>query len=100
MDTIQKLVPSGIAILAATLLSLFVRDSVAMILASYLVAMLAPVLALVRCLRPGRPRWRILAATDPTSWKTDELPAVVAVGVVVLAGGVGVEAEAVGGRVA
>jgi hypothetical protein len=63
MIKIKKLIPSGIAVLAAFLVSVFLREDTVGILASFVVALFALALALARCLRPQRPRWQILAST-------------------------------------
>ncbi len=63
MNKIKKLIPSGIAILAAILVSVFLREYTIGILASLVVALFALAFALARCLRPQRPRWQILAST-------------------------------------
>ena len=63
MNKIKKMIPSGIAVLAATLVSLFLREDTVGILASFVVVLFALALALARCLRTQRPRWQILAST-------------------------------------
>jgi hypothetical protein len=63
MNKIKKLIPSVIAVLAAILVSLFLREDTIGLLASLVVALFALALALARCLRPQRPRWKILVAT-------------------------------------
>lgn len=56
------LLPSGIAVLTAVALSLFVRDYSILLLVSLGVGLFALAIAVEGCFRPRRPRWRILAA--------------------------------------
>jgi hypothetical protein len=56
------LIPSGIGVLAAVWLSLFIREDTIAVLSSMGVGLFAVAFAVAECLRPRRPRWQILAA--------------------------------------